>query len=767
MKKLFYPIVALIVLTCSVRINSGYSQNADDPERSGSPYFFVHSEDPAAERLPLLSTAAEVNIAGVMANVTVTQVYKNSGKQAIEAIYVFPASTLAAVHGMTMTIGDRVIIARIDERNRARQAYEDARENGQGASLLEQQRPNVFQMNVANIMPGDTITVELKYSELLRPKENIYEFVYPAVVGPRYSSQGVDLASSSDSWTGNPYLREGEKPPYDYGMKLSLNAGMAVKEISCPSHKVDISFTGKEQAVLKLHPGEVSAGNRDFVVRYRLAGDQIHSGILLFEDKKENFFLTMIQPPERVTPEIIPPREYIFIVDVSGSMNGFPLNVSKELLRDLIGNLGPADKFNVVLFAASARVLSDRSLQANGENIDRALDFIDNERGGGGTELLTALKSAFSIPKDDNISRSFVIATDGYVAVEQKAFELVRNNLDKANFFAFGIGSSVNRHLIEGLAHAGQGEPFIVLNAEEAPGSAAKFRKYISSPVLTGIDVEFSGMDVYDVIPASLPDLFAQKPLILFGKYRGNNNGVLSVTGTNGEGLFVSKMDLDKLRPSKSNDALRMLWAREKIRWYDDLASAGYGYENFDEELVSLGLEYNLLTRLTSFVAIDSEVRNTVGGYISANQPLPLPQGVSNYAVGSAVHSKSQPSGRVGGRTIDACMEMDVNENEIFYIVEKMAEFMGGSEALEKFIKDKLSYPEEAKKAGAEGTVFVEFIVGNDGSVREIRVVRGVHTALDNEAIRVIRLTDGMWKPAEQRGKPVESRFVVPVKFQI
>ncbi len=770
MKKSIIPIMILVLLAGSVPVTKGFPQSAGDPDRTGSPYFFVQSDDPANEQLPLLSTEADVNIAGVIANVTVTQVYKNNGTGPIEAIYVFPASTLAAVHGMTMTIGERVVIARIDEKNKARQAYEDARDNGQSASLLEQQRPNVFQMNVANIMPGDTIEVELQYTELLRPVGNIYEFTYPAVVGPRYVSPGDDLASASEGWTANPYLEEGQQAPYSFSMDVTLSAGMPLRKLVCPSHKTDISFKGEESARISLKPEERNGGNRDFVIRYKLAGDRIHSGVLLYEGNEENYFLAMVQPPERIAPDMVPPREYVFIVDVSGSMNGFPLDVSKKLLKDLIGNLRPVDRFNVVLFAASSRVLSDRSLPASGENIREAISFIEKERGGGGTELISALKRAFSIPKEENVSRSFIIATDGYISVEQKAFEIVRNNLDEANFFAFGIGSGVNRHLIEGLAHAGQGEPFIVLDENEAPASAEKFRKYVSSPVLTGIDIEFSGTDVYDVIPESYPDLFAQKPLILFGKYNGRIEGVLSVSGTNGEGLFLSKMDLDKLGHSASNSAIRMLWAREKIRWYDDLASAGYGYEDFDAELVELGLEYNLLTRLTSFVAIDSEIRNTEGDYVSVKQPLPLPQGVSNYAVGGAACSKSPNGG--GNRSFkltETAVDMDIRpkENEIFTVVEKSAEFRGGSQALDEFIKDRLSYPEDAKKAGVNGTVFVEFIVGKDGTVKDVKVVRGVHPSLDKEAMRVLKLTDGMWKPAEQRGKAVESRFVVPVRFKI
>ncbi|HBA55343.1 MAG TPA: trypsin, partial [Syntrophorhabdus aromaticivorans] len=182
--------------------------------------FFVKSDDPDTDRLPLKSTSAEVNIAGVIADVKVAQVYKNEGKKPIEAIYIFPASTRAAVYGMKMTIGKRVIEAKINKREEARRQYEEARDQGKSASLLEQRRPNVFQMNVANIMPGDEIRVDLKYTELLVPTDKIYEFAYPTVVGPRYSNQSAETAPPSERWVQNPYLRQGKAPTYGFDITV-------------------------------------------------------------------------------------------------------------------------------------------------------------------------------------------------------------------------------------------------------------------------------------------------------------------------------------------------------------------------------------------------------------------------------------------------------------------------------------------------------------------------------------------------------------------
>jgi len=606
-------------------------------DKTLSPYFFVKSDDPETDRLPLKSTSAKVNISGVIADVIVTQVYKNEGKKPLEAIYVFPASTRAAVYGMKMTIGERIITAKIREREAARREYEQAKQEGKSASLLEQQRPNVFQMNVANILPGDVIKVELKYTELLIPTDAVYEFVYPTVVGPRYVDQPSEQTGSSESWTSNPYLHEGESAPYTFDMKMDLAAGLPIQDISCATHKVDIRYQGSNFASIKLDSSEEFGGNRDFILKYRLSGGKIETGLLLFKGKKENFFLLMLQPPERIKEDQIPPREYIFIVDVSGSMNGFPLNISKKLLKDLIGNLRPSDKFNVLLFAGGSSVMSEKSLPATRQNINHAINVIERQRGGGGTRLLPALKKALSLKGTKGYSRNVVIVTDGYVSVEKEAFDLIRNNLGNANMFAFGIGSSVNRHLIEGMARVGMGEPFIITRPDEAPEKAAKFRKLIESPVLTGITVDFGKFKTYDIEPPSIPDVMAQRPVILFGKWRGRPQGNILVKGIAGDRTYREKVNVANVKPLKTNSALRYLWARHRIAILSNYNRLSPKDERV-KEVTSLGLTYNLLTQYTSFVAIDTQIRLKDGKTQTVKQPLPLPQGVSDYAVGGRSH---------------------------------------------------------------------------------------------------------------------------------
>ena len=631
--------VGLVLFALALFSSSASAQAQED--KTLSPYFFVQG-DPNVDRLPLKDTTVQIGVSGVIADVKVLQTYRNEGSRPINASYVFPASTRAAVYAMSMRIGDQVIAATIKEREKAQRQFEKARQEGKSASLLEQNRPNVFSMSIANVMPGDQIEIELHYTELLVPTGGVYEVVFPTVVGPRYSSQPESSAPQQDRWIASPYLHKGDKPTSALHISTRISAGVPIQDLSCASHPIVPNWQSPSIAQLVLDDTDSFQGNRDFVLRYRLAGEQITSGLLLYKGEDENFFLYMAQPPKRVAPEDIPAREYIFVVDVSGSMNGFPLNTAKSLLRDLLGQLRPSDLFNVVLFAGDSTVLSEKSLPADQQNISRAIGLIDQQRGSGATDLLPAIKQAMKLPREQNVSRSIVLVTDGYVSGEQGVFDYIRDNLDECNVFAFGIGSAVNRYLIEGVARAGMGEPFIVLQEAEAAAMAAKFRDYIQTPVLTDIEVHPIGFDVYDVHPAHLPDLFARRPVVLFGKWRGQASGTFELRGKTGHGDYLAGLDVAGIQPEDDNRALRYLWARSRIAELSD-----YGAKVSDAarsaDITSIGLKYNLLTQYTSFIAVREGVRNTQGPAEDVDQPLPLPEGVSDLAVGGGMETGSEP----------------------------------------------------------------------------------------------------------------------------
>src|SRR5688500_2795196 len=282
---------------------------------------------------------------------------------------------------MMMTVGDVRTVARISERRQAAREFEAARRDGKSASLLEQSRPNVFTMKLANVLPGDTIAVELKYTELLVPTDRVYEFVYPTVVRPRYSEKRESQASPGDEFVKAPYTHQGEPPRSEFHLSGVVSTGVPLQELTSSSHQVVVRSSNAGRADLVLADSERLGGNRDFILRYRLAGEEIASGLLLFQGRDENFFLLMAEPPQAVEPNEMPRREYIFVIDVSGSMYGYPLDTAKQLMADLATVLRPSDVFNVVVFADGSETFSPTSVAATRFNLNRALQFVGRKSG--------------------------------------------------------------------------------------------------------------------------------------------------------------------------------------------------------------------------------------------------------------------------------------------------------------------------------------------------------------------------------------------------
>ncbi len=596
-------------------------------QQSDSPYLQVNTEKAI---IPLKSSKTNVHIAGTIAHVKLTQTYHNQGSGPIEAKYVFPMSVEAAVHKMEMEVGNRIIKAKIFEKQQARKIYDKAVGEGKRAAKLDQERPNVFQMNVGNIMPDDVVKINIYYTEMLVPVNGEYQFVAPGVAGPRFTGE----SSRAEEVFHTPYTPQGTNDAFDYDIQLTLNAGMIIQNVSSNTHIINVNYPQASTAEVFLSKSNEHPANRDFILDYNLRGKEIRSGLLLYEHEDEHFFTLMMQPAKEVKQETIPPREYMFVVDVSGSMHGYPLEVSKTLMRNLLCDLKLTDTFNVLLFASSSATFRSNPVEANHDNIEAAIQFLDHNQSGGGTHLLNALKHAYSMPRtDEDSARSMVVITDGYISVEKEAFQLINKNLDKANVFSFGVGSSVNRYLIEGMAKASHSEAFIATSMEEAALVAKDLKTYIHTPLLTQIQVKAQGFDIYDVEPASVPDVFAARPIMVYGKYKGEAKGRLTITGKQGHKRFRKTIDVTEGTLSKQNKALRHLWARKKIAQLDDYHHNFY--ENVKEEVSKLGLQYNLATQHTSFVAVDETVVNKAGKMKTIEQPLPLPQNVSNLAVGA------------------------------------------------------------------------------------------------------------------------------------
>lgn len=631
--------VLLLLMTYAPVVHADESQTEDE-DKTYAPYFYVESEEVGVDCFPLKKTDVKSTINGMIADTYVVQTYTNVGTKPINAEYIFPASTKVTIHGMQMQIGNQIVKAVIKEKEEAEEEFEAAKSEGKSASMLSEERSNAFTMDVANIMPGDVVSIELHYTELILPIDGSYQFVFPTVVGPRYVSPFKDECGDRDEWSGTPYLSQGTSPTDEYDIDVTVSAAVPITSLSSSSHNVDISRTENTSAHITLADSSDYAGNRDFILEYKLTGDEIGTGLIVNKSEDENIFMLMIQPPERYELAEIPPREYIFVLDVSGSMSGFPLDTAKKLMNNLVSGLRETDTFNLILFSGTSYKMAYRSVPATEENIKKAIKMVSGQQGAGGTEISAALEDALSTPADKDAARSIVIISDGYVYGEAEVFRIVNENMDKAEFFSFGIGRAVNRSLIEGIATIGQGEPFIVTEEEEADEIAERFRTYIQSPILTDIKVSFDGFDAYDVEPAILPTLYANKPIVMLGKWNGEAVGTINISGMTGEGAYSQSVSVADAIAGE-NDALGYLWARKRV---ERLTDYGAGGDNPDvqEEVTQIGLNYSMITPYTSFIAVLDVVRNPDGESTDVKQPQHLPLEVSNLAVGFRIGSEPE-----------------------------------------------------------------------------------------------------------------------------
>ena len=623
---------------------------------------------------PLKHTDVQADISGTVARVTVTQQFHNPFKDKIEAIYVFPLHQDSAVDDMTMTVGERVVKGVIKEKGEAKRIYEQAKSEGKVASLLDQERPNIFTQSVANIEPGEQVTITIRYSQTMDWEDGRFGFDFPTVVGPRYIPGGTqggdqpvtvekpmppmfrkpdpqrgpegeppvvnpdpaeptDQVPDADRITP-PVVEEGFRAGHDISITVNIHAGRPIEDLKSVLHEVHVEHPDgdKTRAVVKLAE-KATIPNKDFAISYRTAGDSITDAVLTHTDERGNFFTMVLQPPARVKQDQVVPRELVFVLDSSGSMSGFPMETSKAMMRRAIDNLRPEDEFNIVTFAGDTSVLFPEPVANNEQNRHKALRFIDTLQGAGGTEMMRAINLALGGVHDPKKVRIVCFLTDGYVGNDMEIVGAVKQHAQTTRVFSFGIGSAVNRFLMDAMAQAGRGEAHYVLSHEQAQKSADKFYERIDAPVLTDIALDFGGLEVEEVYPKRIEDLFAAKPVVVKGRYKNPGTGVIKLKGTNAAGAFEREIPVTFGASESANAVLAPQWARAKV---DDLMMCdmqgmqqGKVSDELKNEIISLGLQYNLLTQFTSFVAVE-ELRITEGGKArTIRVPVEMPQGVS------------------------------------------------------------------------------------------------------------------------------------------
>lgn len=602
-----------------------------------------------AERLqvPLKQTHVSAKITEFVAEVEVRQTYENTATNPIEVLYVFPLPENSAVNHLHMQIGDREINAEIQKRAEARRIYEKAKKEGHTAALLEQERPNVFTQSVANIPPKSKIEVVVRYVQDLSYDAGWYEFVFPMVVGPRYmpgealagpqAGKGTraDTTRVPDaSRISPPYVGQGTRSGHDISLEVVANAGQPLTDIDVPTHQVSKQALSDGSLKLALKD-RATVPNRDFVFRYRVADDRPRATLYTTNDSGPGYFSLVIQPPGVDVDSLVGRRELIFVVDVSGSMSGLPLSLCREAINDALGGLRPVDTFNVITFASGTRRLFDGAQPVNLATLQQAQTFVSDMRAGGGTEMSKAIDAALAPRMTPGRHRYVFFLTDGFVGNEAeliekgKRFTQGASSKDtKARVFTMGVGSSPNRHLIDGLSKAGRGVPTYVSSREDPLGAVNRFYHVIDQAILTDLHVSWGGMDPRQVTPNQVPDLFASHALALHGEYTKPPSGALKISARAGKTPYeIQVVRKDPALGARSKEVLGSIWARSKISDFEELLRSGENRGQAEAQITKLGLEFNLVTRFTSFVAVDKS-RVVEGKSSTLLQPLDGPEGV-------------------------------------------------------------------------------------------------------------------------------------------
>ncbi|MBS1853283.1 MAG: VWA domain-containing protein [Acidobacteria bacterium] len=639
----FIPVVLLLAFLGS----SGLAASAE--ETAGALKIFDKKGTSLGE-CPLQHTDVQAAISGFLARVTVTQVFANSAKDTIEAVYVFPLPEDAAVDDMTMRIGERTIRGVIKRREEARALYEKAKQNGQVAALLDQERPNIFTQAVANILPGEQVTVTIRYLQTLHYADNGYQFVFPMVVGPRYIPGGA-TGKQAGGWSPDtdkvpdgsritpPITRKGTRAGHDISLALALDAGVPIQDLHSPSHRVEVVRTGDGTATVKLRD-EAVIPNQDFILKYEVAGARLNDAVLsqaapAGSKVSGGYFTLILQPPARVAESDITPKELVFVLDTSGSMHGFPLEKGKELVLRALDELYAGDTFNLITFSGDTEVLFPEPVFPTAENLRRAKEFLQQRSGGGGTEMMKAIRAALDPSDAQDHLRIVCFVTDGFVGNDMEILGEIQKHAN-ARVFSFGIGSSVNRFLIEGMARAGRGEAEVVTLKEKAGPAARRLYQHLRAPLLTDLSLDWGDLPVADVSPARLPDLFSGGPLVITGRYTGAASGKIQLHGKRVGEDFTREIAVNFSGTNRGEAATSVLpgfWARRKI---DDLMAqdwsglqSGRTKPEVEKQITQLGLDYRLLTQFTSFVAVEERVVSEGGTSRRVEVPVEMPEGVS------------------------------------------------------------------------------------------------------------------------------------------
>ena len=585
--------------------------------------------------LPLKHTDVKGQISGYIATVDVTQQFHNPYDEKIEAVYVFPLPQNAAINEFIMTIGERRIRGIIRERQEAEEIYRQAKSQGHVASLLTQERPNIFTQKVANIEPGKQIDVNIKYFNTLDYTDGWYEFVFPMVVGPRFNPPGYTdgvgaVARGKTGISGQKtevqYLKPGQRSGHDISLAVDIDAGVKIEKVTCTSHVITKSAAAPEKLAVKLSSLD-SIPNKDFVLRYKVAGKTVKSALVTHCDQRGGFFTLMLYPPDNLSYLKRAQMEMIFVLDCSGSMSGKPIAKAKQAIARALKKLQPGDTFQVIRFSNNASQLGPDPVPATPENIRKGLAYVESLEGSGGTMMIEGIKAALDFTHDPQRFRLVSFMTDGYIGNETEILAAIAQRLGASRIFSFGVGSSVNRYLLDRMAKLGKGAVAYIGLDDSAGEIVDLFYDRISHPALTDVEIDWGDMQVADMYPSRIPDLFVGRPVILTGRFKGSRSTTIHVKGKVGDMTQDIAIAADLGDSAATHSGIACVWARKKIEMLGSQAIYDTN-PGLPGEIRQVALEYGLMSAYTAFIAVDSSHKTSGDHGITVAVPVPVPDGV-------------------------------------------------------------------------------------------------------------------------------------------
>jgi len=584
--------------------------------------------------VPLKHTDVKASIIGYIASVDVRQQYENPYDEKIEAVYVFPLPQNAAVNEFLMTVGTRKIRGIIRERQEAQQIYQQAKQQGYVASLLMQERPNVFTQAVANIEPGKRIDIDIRYFNTLSYVDGYYEFVFPMVVGPRFNPPGFTdgigavargARESSGQKTQVQYLAPDKRSGHDIALAVQIDAGVPIDNIDSRNHQISVKNLRNNKAEVSLKEGD-RIPNRDFVLRYKVAGESVKPALIAQRDGTGGYFTLMLLPPEQLKHLPRQPLEFVFTIDVSGSQRGQPLEQEKAATRYALTHMGPEDTFQVIRFGNTARKLFDVPQPADAAHVRQALQWIDGFDATEGTMLVDGVRASLLFPHDQSHTRYVAFMTDGYIGNEAEALGEIHRCLGPARLFSFGVGQATNRYLLDHMAIMGRGAAAYLGLNDDAGQIMGWYFQRISHPAMSDIAIDWGNAKVHDVYPRQLPDLFVGRPVIVTGRFEGELPKSVTLRAKVGREQQQIEVPVERADASFP-PALPAVWARMKIADLADRATYEPGID-LPGQIRNLAMEYNLMSDYTAFVAVDSQTKTAGDHGTTIAVPVPVPEGV-------------------------------------------------------------------------------------------------------------------------------------------